>query len=107
MQEQTKFEIAVKSSSVIPSTYQSADCSYAGHVQLGFETHMTPWFELKEEAELELRCLENRLSYSLILTSQEIGTSSERAKELEKRYQESGRTNCLYTGLMFEDDEEN
>lgn len=106
MQEQTKLEIAVKNSSIIPSTYQSADCSYAGYVQLGFETHMTPWFESKEEAELELRCLENRLSYSLIVTSQEIGTSHERAEELEKRYQKSGRTNCIYTGLMFEDNGE-
>jgi hypothetical protein len=106
MQEQAKFEIASKSSSIIPSTYQSADCSYAGCVQLGMETHLTPWFDSKEEAELELRCLENRLSYSLIVTSQEIGTSYERAEELERRYQKSGRTNCIYTGLMFEDDKD-
>jgi hypothetical protein len=106
MQEQAKFEIASKSSNIICSTYQSAECSYAGCVQLGMEMHLTPWFELKEEAELELRCLENRLSFALIVTSQEIGTSFERAEELEKRYQKSGRTNCLYTGLMFEDNGE-
>ena len=107
MQEQIEFEIAVKSSSIIPSTYQSADCCYAGCVQLGMKTYLTPWFDSKQEAELELRCLENRLSYSLVKTSQEIGTSSKRADELEKRYQKSGRTNCLYTGLMSETDGEN
>jgi hypothetical protein len=107
MQEQTESEIAVKSSSIIPSTYQSAECSYAGCVQLGFKMHMTPWFDSKEEAELDLRCLENRLNYALIKTSQEKGTSFERAQELERRYQKSGRTNSLYTGLMFETFEDN
>jgi hypothetical protein len=51
------------------------------------------------EAELELRCLEKRLSYELIKTVEDEGSYPERVIAIENLYQQSGRTNGLYTGL--------
>lgn len=76
---------------------------YVGHVQIGPENHYTDSYNTKEEAELELRCLEKRLSYELIQTTRMEGYYPERATIMEEKYQASGRTNGLYTGLNMRD----
>jgi hypothetical protein len=70
-----------------------------GSIYIGGKVHQTPYFETKEEAELELRCLEKSLSYELVETLEMEGMYPERATIMEEKYQASGCTNGLYTGL--------
>jgi len=74
-----------------------------GHICIGADEHYTSFFDTREEAENELRCLEKQLSYELIETTEEEGFHPERAKLIEEAYQASGRTSGLYTGLMVKD----
>lgn len=94
-----------KRSEVLPSNYHLKEKQYAGFIYIGPDAHITSWFETKEEAELELRCLEKTLSYELIETVEMEGFYPERARIMEEKYQASGRTNGLYTGLNMSDGE--
>lgn len=94
-----------KRSEVLPSNYHLKEKQYAGFIYIGPDSHITSWFETKEEAELELRCLEKTLSYELIETVEMEGFYPERARIMEEKYQASGRTNGLYTGLNMSDGE--
>ena len=94
-----------KVSQVVPSCWHEPSPKYAGHIRIGPENHFTTWFDTKNEAELELRCLEKRLSYEIITTVEDEGVYPERVKVMEEKYQASGRTNGLYTGLIAEDAE--
>ena len=100
--EQTTPKVASKISQVLPNCWHEPNPKYAGHVRIGSENHLTGWFDSRNEAELELRCLEKRLSYELIETVEGEGFYPERAIEIEKLYQQSGRTDSLYTGLLAE-----
>jgi len=95
----------LKESYVIPSSFISKTPYYAGYITIQGKAHVTEWFEDKEDAVLELRCLEKQLSYELIKTTRCEGFYPERATIIEEKYQASGRTNGLYTGLMTEDGE--
>lgn len=88
-----------KRSEVLPSNYHLKEKQYAGFIYIGSDAHITSWFETKEEAELELRCLEKSLSYELIETVEMEGMYPERARIIEEKYQASGRTTGLYTSL--------
>ena len=92
-----------KRSQVLPSNFHQEEKQYAGFITIGGEAHVTDWFENKEEAELELRCLEKSLSYELIETVEMEGMYPERARIIEEKYQASGRTSSLYTGLNMSD----
>ena len=72
-------------------------------MQIGSTCTYTSWFNTKEEAELELRCLEKQLSFELVKSWQCEGYFPERAIIMEEKYQQSGRTNGLYTGLNAKD----
>ena len=95
----------LKESYLIPSSFISKNPSYAGYITVQGKAHVTEWFEDKEDAFLELRCLEKQISYELIKTTRCEGFYPERATIIEEKYQASGRTNGLYTGLMTEDGE--
>ena len=101
MQEKTETSSKVNSkiSQVVPSCWHQPNPKYAGHIRIGPENHFTPWFDSRDEAELELRCLEKRLSYELVATVEDEGCYPERVIAIENLYQQSGRTNGLYTGL--------
>lgn len=88
-----------KTSQVLPSCYHLKNPKYTGSIYIGGKIKQTPYFETKEEAELELRCLEKKLSYELIETVEMEGMYPERATIMEEKYRASGRTNGLYTGL--------
>ena len=103
MLEQTVSKVDSKISQIVPSGWHIPNPKYAGHIRIGHESHFTEWFNTKEEAELERRCLEKRLSYEVIETVEGEGYYPERAKLIEEKYQASGRTNGLYTGLSTED----
>lgn len=105
MQEKTETfsKVNSKISQVVPSGWHVTNPKYAGHIRIGPENHFTPWFDTRNEAELELRCLEKRLSYELVETVEDEGCYPERAKLIEEKYQASGRTNSLYTDLNTED----
>jgi hypothetical protein len=103
MQEQTVSKVDSKISQIVPSCWHQVNPKYAGHIRIGHKSYFTDWFDTKDEAELERRCLEKRLSYDLIETVEGEGYYPERAKVLEEKYQASGRTNGLYTGLHMED----
>jgi hypothetical protein len=92
-----------KTSQVISSNYHLAEKKYAGFVYISGKNHTTDWFNSKDEAQLELRCLEKKLNYELIETMEMEGFYPERAKIIEDKYQASGRTNGLYTGLNSQD----
>jgi len=78
---------------------------YAGFVIIEGKAEVTDYFDSEDEAELELRCLEKRLSYETIKTIEMEGMYPERATIVEEKYQASGRTNGLYTGLNMQDGE--
>jgi hypothetical protein len=92
-----------KTSQVLPSCYHLKNPEYTGSIYIGGKIHQTPYFTTKEEAELELRCLEKKLSYELVETVEMEGMYPERATIMEEKYQASGRTNGLYTGLNMRD----
>jgi hypothetical protein len=88
---------------VFPSNYHLQEKQYAAFVCIGEDYHVSEWFDKEEEAELERRCIEKQLSYELIETVEGEGYYPERARIIEEKYQASGRTNGLYTGLNTED----
>lgn len=92
-----------KISQILPTNYHLTVTKYYGHVCIGGENHYTEVFDDKEEAMLELRCLEKRLSFETIETVEGEGYYPERSIMIEEMYQQSGRTNGLYTGLHVKD----
>lgn len=92
-----------KRSQVLPTNYHLADRQYFGCLQIGSDNHYTGYYDTVEEAADELRCLEKRLSFELIKTVEDEGYYPHRAIIMEEKYQESGRTNGLYTGLNMQD----
>jgi hypothetical protein len=96
-------KMTFKRSEVVPSNYHLSERQYAGFVIINGKVTQTPWFDDKEEAVLELRCLEKQLGYELIETLEMEGFYPERARIVEEKYQASGRTNGLYTGLNCSD----
>lgn len=92
-----------KRSQVLPTNYHLADRQYFGCLQIGSDNHYTGYYDTVEEAADELRCLEKRLGYELIKTVEDEGYYPHRAIIMEEKYQESGRTNGLYTGLNMQD----
>lgn len=103
VQTETSSKVNSKISQVVPSGWHVTNPKYAGHIRIGPENHFTPWFDTRNEAELERRCLEKRLSYELVETVEDEGCYPERAKLIEEKYQASGRTDSLYTDLNTED----
>ena len=103
MSSSTTSKPVSKTSQVLPSNYHLENKTYVGHVQIGGDNYYTKYFDTKGEAELELLCLEKSLSYELIETVKDEGFYPERAIIMEQKYQESGRTNGLYTGLNIKD----
>ena len=92
-----------KVSQVLPTNYHLKEKQYIGHVQIGGENYYTAAFDSKEEALLELRCLEKQTGFEVIKTTQDEGYYPERSIIIEEKYQQSGRTNGLYSGLNMED----
>lgn len=68
-------------------------------MKLGKDNHYTPFFDTIEEALLELRCLEKRLSYETVQTIEMEGYYPQRAILIEDLYQKSGKNDGLYSGL--------
>lgn len=98
-------KIYSKTAEVIPSCYHLDKALYCGWVQLGSENFYTYWYSTKEEAAEKLKCLKEITKFDSVETTQDEGCFPERAKLLEEKYQASGRTNSLYTGLMLENAE--
>ena len=89
---------------VVPSNNHLPEKKYAALIDIGGElTWSVFWRDDLEEAELDLRCMINNLNFDLIETMTCEGMYPERAIMMEEKYQSSGRTNGLFTGLMTED----
>lgn len=86
----------------MPTSFHLPNSKYYGHVSIGGTNFYTPNFDTREEALLELRCLEKKLGYETFKTVEDEGFYPERAIIIEEKYKESGRTNGLYTGLYQE-----
>jgi hypothetical protein len=99
MSSNTTEKVVSKISSLIPSCFHLSEKQYAGRVRIGWDNFYTEYFDTKDEALIELRCLEKRVNYELVKTTEDEGFYPERAIIMEQKYQESGRTNGLYTGL--------
>ena len=63
------------------------------------------WQEDFGEADSDLRCMINNLNYELIDTMADEGFYPERSIMNEEKYQQSGRTNGLFNGLMNDNGE--
>ena len=73
-------------------------------IEIGGEVHWgVKWQDDIEEAESDLRCMVNNLAFDLEGTLADEGFYPERAIIIEEKYQQSGRTNGLFTGLMSKD----
>lgn len=92
-----------KTSRVTLSNHHLPEKKYAGFVFIDGVNHFTDWVDTEAEASLKLYELKNELNYDLIETMEMEGFYPERAKIIEDRYQASGRTNGLYTGLCTTD----
>ena len=73
------------------------------------ETTCGAWCDTQEEAKARLCHLEIALDYFAYETKEALGTGregmriqAERAANMERWYQESGRTNSIFTGLAKE-----
>ena len=73
-------------------------CENRGRCLLGRRVAGRFW-----EADSDLRCMINNLNYELTDTMADEGFYPERAIMNEEKYQQSGRTNGLFNGLMTED----
>ena len=93
-------KICQKNSQILPTNYHLAEKAYYGCVKLGKDNHYTPFFDTIEEALLELRCLEKRLSYETVQTIEMEGYYPQRAILIEDLYQKSGKNDGLYSGLV-------
>ena len=94
-----------KRASILPSDWRPGARKWAACVVIGSEMHWGDWQEDFGEADSDLRCMVNNLSYDLIETVEDEGFYPERAIIMEEKYQKSGRTNSLFTGLNEEDGE--
>ena len=97
----TQGKPAQKRSEVLPSNYHLSTRQYVAHISYGGVNQWSEYFDTEDEAKPELRCMEKRCSYELIETTEGEGYFPERAIIIEEMYQQSGRTNGLYTGLSI------
>ena len=89
---------------VVASNNHLPEKKYCALVDIGGElTWSVFWRDDLEEAESDLRCMINNLNYELVETMECEGVYPERVIMMEEKYQSSGRTNGLFTGLMTED----
>lgn len=95
----TTEKVTQKCAKVLPSNWHLPEKQYVGCLQIGSKNYYTPYFDKIEDAMDELVCLKKRLGFELIKTVEEEGVYPHRAILVEEKYQESGRTNGLYTGL--------
>ena len=93
-------KICQKNSQVLPTNYHLPEKAYYGCVKIGSDNYYTGFYDTIDEAALELRCLEKRLSYETVETTEMEGFYPQRAILIEDLYQKSGRINGLYTGLV-------
>jgi hypothetical protein len=93
---------------VVPSNYHldPSTRKYCAFISIGGETYWgSEWQDDIGEAESDLRCMINNLDYVATETMECEGFYPERAIIIEEKYQQSGRTNGLYPGLMTTDGE--
>lgn len=91
---------------VVPSNYHldPSTRKYCALIVFGGDCHWgAEWQDDIAEAESDLRCMINNLDYAATQTMECEGYYPDRAIMIEEKYQKSGRTNGLYTGLMLED----
>jgi len=91
--------VIYKTTDVIPSAWHVKDPQWVGYVNFDGEIFWTDYFDSKEEAETELRCLQKQTSYEVVKTMEDEGYYPERAKVLESQYQKMGITSGLYSDL--------
>ena len=95
----------LKRASILPSDWRPGARKWAACIVIGGDMHWGEWQEDFGEADSDLRCMVNNLSYELIDTVEEEGFYPGRAIIMEEKYQKSGRTNGLFIGLNEEDGE--
>ena len=102
-------KVTSKSSSLFPSNFHLQERQYAPMVVIDGESTFGAWCDTKEEAKARLCHLEIALDYFAYETKESSSTGregmkiqAERAANMERWYQESGRTNSIFTGLAKE-----
>jgi len=104
-----RHKVTSKSSKLFQSNFHLDEKQYAPMVIIDGETTCGAWCDTKDEAKARLCHLEIALDYFAYDTKEAIGTGregmriqAERAANMERWYQESGRTNSIFTGLAKE-----
>lgn len=95
----TSLKPTAKRSETLATAYHIPNPRYFAWVSIGAEVHYSEPYATREEADLERRCIEKRLSYELIETMEGEGMYPERMQIMEEKYHASGRTNGIYTEL--------
>ena len=102
-------KVTLKKSEIYPSNFHLEEKQYAPMVVIDGDTTFGAWCDTKEEAKARLCHLEIALDYFSYETKESLGTGregmkiqAERAANMERWYQESGRTNSIFTGLAKE-----
>tara|TARA_Y100001937_G_scaffold104355_1_gene144244 strand:- start:1993 stop:2304 length:312 start_codon:yes stop_codon:yes gene_type:complete len=93
----------------MPSNFHLEEKQYAPMVVINGETTFGAWCDTKDEAKARLCHLEIALDYFSYPTKESeckgregARIQAERAANMERWYQESGRTNSIFTGLAQE-----
>ena len=95
-----------KSAEIVPSHYHldPSTRKWCACVKIGGDVFWgVEWQEDYGEADSDLRCMINNLNYELTDTMADEGFYPDRAIMNEEKYQQSGRTDGLFNGLMTED----
>ena len=103
METSSQKKIVSKDYDVLPTAFHVVNPEYTAWVRIGIKNYWSDSYPTKKEAWIKLNEMKQELAYNMIPTMQGEGYFPERAKLIREKYEASGRTNGLYSGLNMED----
>jgi hypothetical protein len=104
MEKSSQKKVTSKQYDVLPTAYHVLNPEYEVWIRIGVKNYWSEkTYPTKKEAWVRLEEMKQELAYDLIPTVQDEGYFPERAKLIREKYEASGRTNGLYSGLNMED----
>jgi hypothetical protein len=103
METSSQKKVTSKEYDVLPTAYHVPNPNYAAWIRVGPKNYWSEVCSTKAEAWDKLEEMKTDLQYDSIPSLQGEGYFPERAKLIREKYEASGRTNGLYSGLNLED----
>lgn len=103
MEKSLQKKVTSKEYDVLPTAFHVPNPRYAAWIRIGPKNYWSDTYPTRKEASYKLEEMKQELAYNLIPTLQDEGYFPERAKLIREKYEASGRTNGLYSGLNLED----